>query len=60
MGEPGIEILGPVPEDVLPVTVFALGLCRNAANAAGAKALIDYLVSPKTAATKQAQGMEPG
>lgn len=60
LGEPGIEILGVVPEAVLPVTVFALGMCRNAQNAAKAQTLIDYLVSPETTATKQVQGMEPG
>lgn len=60
LGEPGITILGPVPADVLPVTVFAMGICKSATDAASAKALIDYLRSAETAMTKQQQGMEPG
>lgn len=60
LGEPGIDILGPVPNDVLPVTVFAMALCRSASNAKGARVLIDYLRSAETAATKRLRGMEPG
>lgn len=60
LGEPGIEILGPVPADVLPVTVFAMGLCKSGGNASQAKALIDYLNSAETTAIKRQQGMEPG
>lgn len=60
LGEPGIDILGPVPDDVLPVTVFAMGLCRSAANADGAAALLTFLASPATTASKQRQGMQQG
>lgn len=60
LGEPGIDILGPVPDDVLPVTVFAMGICRSAANVRDAKALMQFLTTAATAATKRDQGMEPG
>ncbi len=60
LGEPGIDILGVVPADVLPVTVFAMGICASATDVIGAQALIDELRSADTAMTKQQQGMEPG
>ena len=58
IGQPGIEIVGIVPEALQPMTVFACGLGR-AADGIGAHALQRALVSDATAATKRQNGMEP-
>ncbi len=58
IGAPGIEILGVLPPSIQPGTVFAAALCRNAANAARARAFIGYLASEETAPVKRRHGME--
>jgi molybdate transport system substrate-binding protein len=60
MAVPGIDIIGPLPPDVQIMTVFSAGLSANAKNVEGAKALIDFLTTPKAAAVIKAKGMEVG
>jgi molybdate transport system substrate-binding protein len=60
MAVPGIDIIGPLPPDVQIMTVFSAGLSANAKNVEGAKALIDFLTTPKAAAVIKAKGMEAG
>lgn len=59
LGVPGIEILGPLPEAIQINTVFAAALCSTSAQRDAARALLDLLASPETAATKRRHGMEP-
>lgn len=59
LGVPGIEILGPLPEAIQINTVFAAALCSTSAQRDAARALLDFLASPETAATKRRHGMEP-
>jgi molybdate transport system substrate-binding protein len=40
---PGIDIVGPLPEPVQKVTYFSAGIPSDAANAAGARALMELL-----------------
>jgi molybdate transport system substrate-binding protein len=40
---PGIEIVGPLPEPVQRITHFSAGIPANAANVAGARALMELL-----------------
>jgi molybdate transport system substrate-binding protein len=42
----GIDIVGPLPEDVQKVSVFAAGIFRAARNRDGAATLIAYLADP--------------
>lgn len=55
LGQPGITLLGDLPAELGLTTRFsaALGLPP----AAGAQALLDFLCSPETAATKRRHGM---
>ena len=55
----GIEILGPLPGDLHMVTVFVAGIEAATAEAATAKALIDFLRSPSSAEVFRAKGLDP-
>lgn len=59
LGVPGIQILGPLPEAIQINTVFAAALCSTSAQRDAARALLDFLASLETAATKRRHGMEP-
>ena len=60
MAVPGIDIVGPLPADVQLMTVFSAGVSTSAKNADGAKALIQFLATPKAAAVMKAKGLEAG
>lgn len=60
MAVPGIDIVGPLPADVQLMTVFSAGVSTSAKNADGAKALIQFLTTPKAAAVMKSKGLEPG
>jgi molybdate transport system substrate-binding protein len=59
LGAPGIEIVGVLPEAIQPMTVFAAGICRAAADASRARAFIEYLASDQSADAKRRHGMAP-
>jgi molybdate transport system substrate-binding protein len=56
---PGIEIVGVLPEAIQPMTIFAAGICRAAANATLARAFIEFLASDQSAEAKRRHGMVP-
>jgi molybdate transport system substrate-binding protein len=55
---PGIDIVGPIPDELQIVNVFAAGLATNAKEPDAGKALIAYLVSPAAKPAILASGME--
>lgn len=55
----GITVLGPLPPAIQTMTIFAGGIVANGSDAVRARALLDFMNTPATAATKQRQGMEP-
>ena len=55
----GIEIVGPLPPEVQSVTVFTAGVSNTSPRREEARALVAYLTSPETEATKRQHGMEP-
>jgi len=59
IGVPGIEVLGPLPESVQIVTIFAAGIVQLSRQPDAARELIDFLASPSTADAKRRQGMDP-
>jgi len=59
MGQPGIEIVGPLPPEIQSVTVFSAGVSSKSAKQEAARALIAYLASAEIGDMKRRHGMEP-
>jgi molybdate transport system substrate-binding protein len=58
-GVAGVEVVGPIPEDLQTKIGFAAGLSTSAKEPEAAKALIKFLSAPAAAATLKAKGVEP-
>lgn len=59
LGVPGIQYVGPLPEELQSITVFSAGVVTGARQAQAAKALIDFLMTPDALRVFRALGMEP-
>jgi molybdate transport system substrate-binding protein len=59
IGEPGIEVAGPLPAEIQAVTVFSAGVSATSREPAAARALVAYLASDATQAAKRRYGMAP-
>jgi molybdate transport system substrate-binding protein len=55
----GIDIVGPLPDEVQKISVFAAGIFRAARNRDGARQLIAYLAEPRLAPVLIRMGLEP-
>jgi molybdate transport system substrate-binding protein len=55
----GIDIVGPLPDELQSVTVFSAGVFTSAANAELARAYVADLASPAHAELIRRKGMEP-
>jgi molybdate transport system substrate-binding protein len=55
----GIDIVGPLPDEVQKISVFAVGIFRAARNPDGARKLIAYLGEPRFASVLLRKGLEP-
>jgi molybdate transport system substrate-binding protein len=55
----GIDVVGPLPDEVQKVSVFAAGVFRAARNPEGASKLIAYLADPRLAGVVSSTGLEP-
>lgn len=56
---PGVDYVGPIPEELQTKIGFAAGLSAAAKQPDTAKALIRFLSAPAAAATLRAKGVEP-
>lgn len=56
----GVELAGPLPEEIQIYIPFAAGVSANSQAPDAARALLRYLGSPAAAAVIKKQGMEPG
>jgi molybdate transport system substrate-binding protein len=56
---PGVDVVGPLPEELQTKIGFAAGLAKSSKQPAAAKALIAFLSAPAAAATLKAKGVEP-
>ena len=54
IGQPGIEVVGPLPPAIQSVTVFSAGVSMKSRDDEGARALVAYLASVETADAKTA------
>jgi len=55
----GIDIVGPLPDDLQKITVFSAGIATVSKEPDAGKALIKYLGSPAVSAALIKSGMEP-
>ena len=59
VNQPGIELLGALPDDVQLVQVFTAAIIGTAQHSEQAKRLIEFLASGQTTAAIRNSGMEP-
>jgi molybdate transport system substrate-binding protein len=59
IGQPGIEVVGPLPSEIQAVTVFSAGVSATSAQPEAARAFLAYLASDETGDAKRRYGMEP-
>jgi molybdate transport system substrate-binding protein len=60
VGKPGVELVGPLPEEVQLYTTFAVGAATGAKQAGAANAFIKFLKGPAATAAIKAKGMQAG
>lgn len=56
---PGIDVVGPLPVEIQILTTFSAGVCAGSPQAAGVRAMLDFMRSPQADAAKREQGMQP-
>jgi len=56
---PGIEVLGPLPQQIQSITVFSGGVGVSSTQQDAARALLDYMASEVAAPVKERFGMQP-
>ena len=57
---PGIELVGPLPREIQTFIVFTAAIPANAKEPMAAKALIDFLSSPRATSVLKSKGLEKG
>ena len=57
--EPGLELVGPIPDELQNWTAFTAGIATASKDPAAAQALIRFLTAPGAVAAIKAKGMEP-
>jgi len=56
---PGLDIVGPLPDEVQKITIFSAGLGAQSQHHATAIAFVDFLKSKSAEPTLRANGLEP-
>jgi molybdate transport system substrate-binding protein len=54
----GVEVLGPLPDEIQMITTFSGGVALSSAQPEAARALLAFLGSPALRTVKQAHGMD--
>jgi molybdate transport system substrate-binding protein len=55
----GIDVLGPIPEEVQEITVFSAGISTTGSAHDAAREFVNFLSSPKARAVIERTGLEP-
>ena len=58
VAEPSVDLVGPLPVEIQDFTIFTAAIPTNTKHSAAARALIDFLVSPKATSTLKSKGLE--
>ena len=59
MAVPGIEVVGPLPQELQTISVVTAGIFSASEAPGAARAALDYLISPAAARVFRAKGLEP-
>ena len=59
IGVAGVDIIGPLPEDIQALTIFEGAVCATAHAPVESRALLAFMGSPECDETKRRYGMEP-
>ena len=59
IGQPGIEVIGPLPPEIQAVTMFSAGVSTGSAEREAANAFVGYLASAEAQGAIRRYGMEP-
>lgn len=55
-----VDLVGPLPAEIQNYITYAVAIPANAREAAAAKTLVEFLVSPRAISVFKAKGIEPG
>jgi molybdate transport system substrate-binding protein len=56
----GAELLGPLPDELQNIIVYAAGIGVASKQADAARAFVSFLATPEVVRVMRAMGMEPG
>ena len=59
MAVPGLELVGPLPQELQSISVLAAGIFVTSKRAAAARALLEFLGTPAAMRVFRAKGLEP-
>jgi len=59
MAVPGLELVGPLPQELQSISVLAAGIFATSKRASVAKAFLDFLATPASLRVFRAKGLEP-
>ena len=59
MAVPGIDLVGPLPQELQSISVVTAGIFAGSKQAAQARALLEFLATPASSRVFRAKGLEP-
>ena len=59
MAVPGLDLVGPLPQELQSISVLAAGIFAHSGQAKTARALLEFMATPAAARMFRAKGLEP-
>ena len=59
MAVPGVDLVGPLPQQVQNISIVTAGIFKNAAQPDAAREFLEFLATPASARVFRARGLEP-